>query len=126
MARVLERGRALHWRHPVDRDALDACAAAILGKHDFTAFTPSGGYHTHFRRTVARAEWLEEEDGVLAFWIEADTFMRNMVRALVGTMLAVARGRMTVEQFERLLAGVPRAEAGDTAQPHGLYLEAVL
>ena len=58
-------------------------------------------------------------------WIEADSFMRHMVRTLVGTMLAVASGRLTPSHFEELLSGRPRSEAGDTVAPHGLYLESV-
>jgi tRNA pseudouridine38-40 synthase len=59
------------------------------------------------------------------FVITADAFMRNMVRVLVGTMLEVASGRSTVAEFEQLLQGAPRSAAGDTAPPHGLYLESV-
>jgi tRNA pseudouridine38-40 synthase len=120
-----ERGRALHWPRPLDRAALDDCAAATHGAHDFTAFTPTQTDHVRFERRVLRSEWLEEAGDVLAFWIEADTFMRHMVRTLVGTMLGVASGRMGAEQFEQLLLGRPRAEAGDTAAAHGLYLESV-
>ena len=125
VARTFERGRSLHVRAPLDRAALDACAAALSGRHDFTAFTPTDGYHDRFVRDVTRAEWLDEPDGVLAFWIEADSFMRGMVRALVGTMIDVGKARSTLADFERLLTGRPREEAGDSARPHGLYLEAV-
>ncbi len=124
-ASPFERGRALHWPRFVDREALDACAAALIGHHDFTAFTPTQTNHVRFEREVTRSEWTAPEEHVLEFWIEADTFMRHMVRTLVGTMLAVGRLRWDVAYFERLLEGRPRSEAGDTAPAHGLYLEAV-
>jgi tRNA pseudouridine38-40 synthase len=119
---VHERERALHWPHPVDRGALDACAAALAGTHDFTAFTPTETYHVRFDRDVMAAHWQGAERDVLEFWIEADSFMRQMNRVLVGTMLEVARGIRTVAQFVSLLDGRPRSDAGVTAPPHGLYL----
>jgi tRNA pseudouridine38-40 synthase len=120
-----ERGRALHWRHPLDRAALDRCASALAGTHDFTAFTPTQTDHVLFRRRVLRAEWRDAPPDVLEFWIEADAFMRHMVRTLIGTMLEVGGGRRSEQDFLRLLAGRPRRESGDTAPPHGLYLESV-
>jgi tRNA pseudouridine38-40 synthase len=125
VASPFERGRALHWPHRLDRAALDRCAAAVTGSHDFTAFTPTQTDHVLFTRTVLRAEWRDAEAEILELWIEAETFMRHMVRTLVGTMLEVAGGRRSEEDFRTLLEGRPRDHAGDTASPHGLYLESV-
>ena len=120
-----EDGRALWWTYPLDREALGACAQAIVGEHDFTAFTPTQTEHVRFERRVLRSAWVEESERLLAYEIEADAFMRNMIRVLVGTMLEVAAGRRTVEDFVALLAGAPRERAGETAPPHGLYFTGV-
>jgi tRNA pseudouridine38-40 synthase len=120
-----ERAYAFHVPRPFDSAALDACAAALVGTHDFTAFTPTETDHVRFERDVFRAEWVRESEHVLAFWIEADTFMRQMVRVLVGTMLAVARGRYELREFTALLEGAPRSAAAETAPARGLYLEQV-
>jgi tRNA pseudouridine38-40 synthase len=121
---VFTRNTAFWWTRELDRGALRECALALHGRHDFTAFTPSESEHSWFHCQVARAEWIDRGD-TLEFWIEADMFLRHMNRVLVGTMLDVAGGQGTVEQFKALLQGRPRADAGKTAPAHGLALASV-
>ena len=121
---AFERGRALWWPHALDVAGLEACAAALTGMHDFTAFTPTETYHQRFHREVISAEWRRSGD-LLEFWIEADSFMRHMNRVLVGTMLEVALGNRTAESFVALLDGAPRSAAAQTAPAHGLALASV-
>jgi tRNA pseudouridine38-40 synthase len=119
-----ERTTALWWPHRLDRAALDACAASLVGTHDFTAFTPTQTDHVRFERDILAASWTADGD-LLVFHVTADAFMRNMVRVLVGTQLEAASGRRSVESFRELLEGAPRSAAGDTAPAHGLHLESV-
>jgi tRNA pseudouridine38-40 synthase len=118
-----EARTALHWPHRVDLDALHDCAAALTGRHDFTAFTPTDTDHVRFERDVLAARWEHDPSAAhLDFLVEADAFMRGMVRVLVGTMLQAASGRRSVASFVELLQGRPRPQAGPTAPPHGLSL----
>ena len=120
---ALDARRALHHPGRVDRAVLDAWATAVVGTHAFTAFTPTETQHATFVRSVHHAAWADAGDE-LHFTIAADGFLRHMVRALVGTMLASARGERGFAPAG-LLAGAPRSAAGPTAPPHGLYLAGV-
>jgi tRNA pseudouridine38-40 synthase len=108
----------------LDLEAMRAAAATLPGRHDFTAFARLGGSATHPWRRVFTAEWLAAEEA-LTFRIVGEGFLRGMVRALVGTLLEVGRGRRSVASFAGLLAGRPRGEAGPNAPAHGLVLERV-
>lgn len=122
---ALSRERAWHFSYPIDPALLHECAAALVGIHDFTAFTPSDTAHQRFERHVLTAYWRAGEGGLMEFSIEADAFMRNMNRVLVGTMVEVARGWRTVDSFRTLLEGAPRSAAGATAPARGLHLVGV-
>jgi tRNA pseudouridine38-40 synthase len=122
---ALDAGRVLHWCQPVTFQSLCECAAAIVGVHDFTAFTPSETEHVRFEREVYAARWERRKPDLLEFSIEADSFMRHMNRVLVGTMLEVSGGRRSLGDFRSLLLGAPRERGGPTSPACGLYLAGV-
>jgi tRNA pseudouridine38-40 synthase len=114
-----EHRRSWWYPRPLDEELLAAAAALLVGGHDFRAFTPTETQHQSFRRDVTAAAWHRRGDA-LEFEITANSFLRHMVRTLVGTMLS-----LPPERIAPLLDGRARSEAGPTAPPWGLYLEHV-
>ncbi len=109
--------------HPLDVDAMNVAAAHLLGEHDFTTFSKTGGNTAHYRCRVSEAHWLADGSaGTLRFTIRANRFLRGQVRLLVGTLLDVGRGRLTADDFSAALHAQDRTRSSGAAPAEGLTL----
>jgi tRNA pseudouridine38-40 synthase len=117
-------GRNYCWfiRKRLDRAAMAAASGYIFGTHDFKAFEGAGSPRSSTIRQVIRVEWQEPEPDHLIFRIEADGFLRFMVRNLVGTLVQVGQGNITPDDLGRILLSTDRSQAGATAPAQGLFL----
>ena len=120
------RHREWAYSRPIRRDALDAAAAVVVGRHCFRAFAVRGTAPPHDDHVcdVREAAWRDREGG-LVFSVEANRFLHHMVRFLVGTMLDVASGRRDLDSMRRLLVAGDNADVSPPAPPHALFLERV-
>jgi tRNA pseudouridine38-40 synthase len=126
LAIAVGRQYAWHIRRPLDLDAMRRATAILVGRHDFSAFEGAGSPQSHAVRQVFRAFIDKEEKAeFLAFDIEADGFLRFMVRNIVGTLVLVGSGKIGVTEFEEILLSEERERAGATAPPQGLFLMCV-
>ena len=114
----------VHMRAPLDIAAMNEAAALMLDWEDFECFSKVHTEVKHFRCNVKRAEWVEE-GGMLVFHVRANRFLRNMVRAMVGTLLEVGEHRRDIEGFRAVLESRDRAQAGRSAPAQGLFLTKV-
>jgi tRNA pseudouridine38-40 synthase len=120
----LRRHRAGYAPQRFDLNLLSAAGELVEGTHDFRAFTPRKSYHVRFERVVIHSRWSRNDD-LLRYRITADSFLYGMVRTLVGTMLEVASGKRDLTEFDRLLSGGKRSEAGPAVTSRGLTLVGV-
>lgn len=115
-----------HYRYrlhnPLDFQKMNEAARTLFDYTDFTSFSK---LHTDAKTNICRimhAEWTREDDTTWVFTIQADRFLRNMVRAIVGTLIEVGRGKLTVEGFRRVIEHQDRCKAGTSAPGHALFL----
>jgi len=117
-------GRQYAWfiRKKLDPAAMRSAISHVIGSHDFKSFEGAGSPRSHTTRNIMAAELVAHEDGVLIFKIEADGFLRYMVRNIVGTLVEVGLGKISPAQFGDILAAQNRRKASATAPAHGLFL----
>jgi len=122
---ALLRNHVWHLRDGVDLESMKSVTSSLIGLHDFAAFTrPSIARDNVTTRCVNRASW-DDRNGLAIFDIEANAFLMHMVRRIVGTLVEVGRGRISSDDFEKLVREAPPGEASRTAPARGLCLTKV-
>jgi len=120
---ALFRQYAWHVRKSLDVNAMRAAMVCLKGEHDFSAFEASGSPRSHAVRKVMEVNLTAKNaEGYLVFTVEADGFLRCMVRNMVGTLVDVGLGKVSPDEFQHILTSKDRKQAGVTAPPHGLFL----
>jgi tRNA pseudouridine38-40 synthase len=122
---VFHRGHAWHLPQELDLKEMKKATQKLMGEHDFSSFRSVGSPTRTAVRRVIRAEWRKSRDGLLRFEIEANGFLKQMVRAIVGTLVEVGQGKVSSEGFQGILDSKDRKRAGPTAPAHGLFLKEV-
>lgn len=117
-------GRNYAWfiHRPLDLAAMRRATGILVGRHDFKAFESTGSPRTHTLRNVVTTDWVEGEGQRLTFQIEADGFLRGMVRNIVGTLVAVGLGKLAPGDVQAIMDARDRKRAGATAPACGLFL----
>ena len=118
---VFLEGLAWHFFKEVDIQTMNQAAALLIGEHDFECFSKVKTDVNHFMCDIKKAEW-KEADNRLVFHITANRFLRGMVRAIVGTLLDVGTGKISVKDFQNIIRSRDRKQAGANVPPYGLYL----
>lgn len=122
---AFQYGYAWHIPQKLNLEEMRKATERLIGDHDFSSFRSAGSPTRTAIRKVIRAEWKRGQDGFLLFEIEASGFLKQMVRAIVGTLIEVGRGKIGFEEFQRILESKDRKKAGPTAPAHGLFLKEV-
>jgi tRNA pseudouridine38-40 synthase len=115
-------GRSMFYPHALEFDQMNLAAGLLIKKGDFSSFCKSGGGQKTNICEVRKAEWRMNDNGQWVFHITADRFLRNMVRAVVGTLIDVGRGKMSIEEMEKIIQLQQRCAAGESVHACGLYL----
>ena len=122
---AFRHGYAWHISQRLDLEEMRKATLMLIGEHDFSSFRSVGSPTRTAIRRIIRADWKRGRDGLIRFEVEANGFLKQMVRALVGTLVEVGRGKIDSEEFQKILDSQDRKKAGPTAPAHGLFLKEV-